>query len=337
MVGLKTLIHRSTRSTVWRVDGIPGLPAFVSKEFRRDSDENRNEIVIHEKLSHIPGVVKGFGSPYEGKSRLLTEYCEKNSIRSFFEESKEPVSEADLLSMYRQMTTTLQLVHEEKVAHRAISAENWLLTADIQVKLTDFGHARLLSISEPITDIAGSSEKSFHLLFAEDALRLSKVFYQMATCDFNAQVLNLPGSAVKAACAERKYSPLVSNAICHLLRFRCRPLDPDAHQAYQAPQDPGISFEDLEELPEPNNRLCTFCCIRPARPIVFCEHWICDTCERYYRSLGILGCPICSTTGNASLRSILVPAAGYPFFSIDFSQLEVKDNEFSGIDFSRLS
>jgi len=302
MEGVKTLLQSSNRSTIWRVD-LPRRPPFVSKEFLLSSRDSNLEISLHEKLSHIPGVLRGSGSIYEGKPRLFTEYCERGSFRSFFVLRKEPLSEAELLGLYSQMVRTVRLMHEQGVAHGAISAENWLLTADMQPKLTDFGYAEDHSTRESIVRVSESSEKPSDRFFVEDALRLSKVFYQMATCDFTIQVLSLSGTAVQRACEERGYSPKVSNTICYLLQLHCHSHNFEVRRVLEileVPPDGRMTFADLEELVVYD--YCSFCDYgRPARPFAPCEHRICNLCERRIRkNYGILICERCVLTSNPS-------------------------------------
>lgn len=317
MAGVKTLLRSSSRSTTWRID-LPSQPtAFVAKEFSLSSGDNTLEIHIHEKLSGTPGIVRCFGSSYEGKPRLLTEYCARGSVRSFIEERKEPLSEAELLSLYSQMARTMRLLRGQKVAHRAISAENWLITADMQAKLNDFGHAKDFSSVQ----MPGSSEKSSERLFLEDALRLSRVFYQMATCDFRAQVLSMSATAVKRACEERGYSRRVSNAICHFLCLRSHPYPEQFQDLETLDLDAEMTFPAEEEAVDHN--YCSVCVNgRPARLFVECEHRICDPCEREIRARrGRLLCELCGNTFSVPQPTRTEPNREYDFSNVDFDRL----------------
>jgi len=215
MAGVKTLLQSSNRSAIWRVE-LLGRPTFVSKEFTFSDADSNLEISLHEKLNSVPGVVRGIGSSFEGKPRLLSEYCARGSIKAFFVLRNEPLSEAELLGLYSQMARTVRLVHEQGVIHGAISAENWLLTANMQPKLIDFGHAQDLSVSEPIAYKAQSSKKLPEHLSMNDATSLSMVFYQMATREFNAEVFGMSVTAIKFACRQQGYSHKVHDEICQL-------------------------------------------------------------------------------------------------------------------------
>lgn len=324
MEGVKTLLQSSNRSTIWRVD-LPRRPPFVSKEFSLSSRDSNLEISLHEKLSHIPGVLRGSGSNYEGKPRLLTEYCERGSFRSFFVLRKEPLSEAELLGLYSQMARTVRLVHEQGVIHGAISAENWLLTADMQPKLIDFGHAQDLSVSEPIAYKAQSSERLPEHLSMNDATSLSMVFYQMATRDFNAEVLSMSATDIKLACGQRGYSHKVHDEICQLLQLHSPPypeefdLETFEMQGGMVMAASDYLFPSLSEI---GDDYCSFCKHgRPARRFAPCDHLICALCERRITELyNELICELCRDTVSLSPMRI-VPTKEYEFSNIDLSRL----------------
>ena len=312
MAAMKSSLYESTRSVIYRIDK-PGPHSFVSKEFAVASEENEREIALHERLRGIAGVLQCKGSNYEGKLRLLSELCEKGSLRDCCEERRESFEEEILLGLMKSMARTLLLVHEEGIAHRAISAENWLLTDGMQPVLTDFGHAKDLNSSKIDPSSTLTSYKVSQHFFTEDILRLARVFYQIATCDFSTKVLTLPGTAVKRAITERGYSLRVSNTICYLLRLRAPWGQEDVDQVLRRLED-ADQLEELPPVPEsPAVLKCSFCPNgSPEIQIFNCEHKACLPCELRMREQGRLVCEICgSMLSSSSQHRRMAPASDY--------------------------
>lgn len=339
MAAVKTSLHSSARSDIWKVE-CQSKPIFVSKEFSASSSDTSLEIGFHERLKNIPGVVRFIGADYAEQPVLYMQYCEKGSLKSFIEASEERISEELLVSWYRSMARTMRLMHAGRVVHRVINATNWLITADLHIKLTDFGHAKVLervpgidTQSESLKDeeTGLSTGVRTRQIFAEDALRLAKVFYQMATFDFNTQVFALQHQEVYEHCDRRGYSSQVSSAICHLLSLRkgygIITRQAEVGEILQSCEQPfpenilSLELENLEEL----KYLCSLCNASKGIRRFLCEHWICETCERRLLRNGpnrgdIDVCELCGNTVTSPRSPRVVEASSFDFSQMDFSE-----------------
>jgi len=261
---------------------------------------------------------------------LLMELCEHGSLKAYLEGLKEPMSEERLLLWYRSMAKTMRLMHAERVAHRVISADNWLVTNDLQVKLTDFGHAIKLNVIHSgcteSTSLRGESPglRRKHI-FAEDALRLARVFYQMATFDFNVAVWNVQCSDIGLMCRQRGYSEQVRNSICHLLQLRnisaSRQAEVGEILQHLEMMQTSLDIPSLQDL-EDSSYLCSLCKYAEGRYQFPCEHWICETCQKRMMR--------CSNSGTEQMCELCASVDSSP----QLHRVVVEQFDFSLVDFS---
>lgn len=108
----------------------------------------KREIALLSKLCH-PAIVQGFdGEDAGGLYLLVMEYIEGESLAQVLER-RGPLPIGTACEYARQVAFGLQYAHEQGLVHRDIKPANLMLTTAGQVKILDFGLARLTSESQP--------------------------------------------------------------------------------------------------------------------------------------------------------------------------------------------
>eukprot|EP01071_Lankesteria_metandrocarpae_P008235 Lankesteria_metandrocarpae@DN4909_c0_g1_i1.p1 len=119
----------------------------------------RREVAILSNLGEHPNIVKYY-SFYEDHNFLyaVLENCQGGEL---FEQivKKKHLNEADAAVLCSQMLMAMQHLHERKIAHRDVKAENFIFKTkeDISpLKLIDFGMSSQLDENVMLTEICGS-------------------------------------------------------------------------------------------------------------------------------------------------------------------------------------
>ena len=145
------------------------------------------------RLDH-PNIVKvyDFGS-VEGVHYLQMEYVEGPSLRALLGEGK--LSPAEALAIVPAMSRALQYAHDHGVVHRDVKPENVLLDAEGNVKIADFGLAKLAGMTPGVPTLTQKDQVlgTWHYMAPEqhkapetvdhraDIYSLGVVFYEMLT------------------------------------------------------------------------------------------------------------------------------------------------------------
>ncbi len=146
------------------------------------------------KLSH-PGIVMvyDFGHTQAGLYYFIMEFVDGTDLRHVIRSGQ--LSPAEALSIVPQICEALQYAHEEGVVHRDIKPENIMLNKKGQIKITDFGLAKLLDQPATVYTLtqAGQRMGTPHYMAPEqiehphlvdhraDIYSLGVVFYEMLT------------------------------------------------------------------------------------------------------------------------------------------------------------
>jgi serine/threonine protein kinase len=72
---------------------------------------------------------------------FVMEYLKGQSLKEFIE-SRDNISANEIVGLFLQMLDALNYVHQQKLVHRDIKPSNFMLTADGELKLLDFGIAK---------------------------------------------------------------------------------------------------------------------------------------------------------------------------------------------------
>lgn len=145
------------------------------------------------KLNH-PNIVSVFDvGQVDGQFHFIMEFVDGVTLRHLIETKSVLPSEA--LAIVPQICHALQFAHKEGIVHRDIKPENILVNRDGNIKIADFGLAKLLGTSEKQTGLTGTRQAmgTLHYMAPEqmkgaasvdnraDIYSLGVVFYEMLT------------------------------------------------------------------------------------------------------------------------------------------------------------
>ena len=108
----------------------------------------RNHSAEAEILSYLnhPAIIRHIESfEEEGHLCIVTEYAEKGDLASKLDERKGVwLPEEQILDHFTQICMALHYLHRRKILHRDLKAANVFINAENDIKLGDFGIARVL-------------------------------------------------------------------------------------------------------------------------------------------------------------------------------------------------
>ncbi|KAA6371017.1 MAG: putative CAMK family protein kinase [Streblomastix strix] len=96
----------------------------------------------------------------EGEFYILTEYCDKGNLRSYINDLRDRgavISEDKAWDLMGQLGEAVQSLHEMNIIHCDLKPENIFITGPFQIKLGDFGLAKVsMGITQYQTKIGGT-------------------------------------------------------------------------------------------------------------------------------------------------------------------------------------
>ena len=119
-------------------------------------DKIENEILIYKELRH-KNIVKLYDNfSYNKKYYLMFEYCENKDLSALLE-NRGKLKEIEVQYYIYQLIQALIHLQERNIIHRDIKSKNIFLTEKLELKLGDFGLARMLNYPEAkCYDFAGT-------------------------------------------------------------------------------------------------------------------------------------------------------------------------------------
>ena len=147
-------VFRARDTALGREVAIKILPEVFSTDVGRLA-RFENEARAAASLNH-PNIfaVYQFGT-YEGKPYLVSELLEGETLRNRLWKGPLPVRKA--LDYGVQIAHGLSAAHQKGIVHRDLKPENLFVTKDGQVKILDFGVAKLLQPEEAVAEAADSA------------------------------------------------------------------------------------------------------------------------------------------------------------------------------------
>lgn len=125
----------------------------LSPEFTKDK-EKRERFLIEAKTSaklHHPNIIGVHGAGFDnGICYYLMEYLEGGSVEDLVKKNGK-LSEEKTLEIAYQVTLALQHAHQNKLVHRDIKPDNFMITESGSIKLCDLGLAKLIDSDANLT------------------------------------------------------------------------------------------------------------------------------------------------------------------------------------------
>jgi len=148
------IVYKAHDTKLDRTVALKFLPHYLS------TDQNEKERFYHEARTaaslnhHNIAVIYEIGE-YEHDIFLAMEYVEGSTLKKLIENKNEPLTVKKVLEIAIQICEGLEEAHEKGIVHRDIKSDNIMMTSKGQIKIMDFGLAKLKGASR-IT-MAGST------------------------------------------------------------------------------------------------------------------------------------------------------------------------------------
>ena len=166
---LRSLIGRGGMGTVWLAEAVEGdarlpvaikLPHLEGQSTQAIAERFESERRILSALNH-PNIARLYeaGVSVDGRPYLALEYVEGQSLPDYC--NRNALSVRKRLDLFLQVLKAVQYAHASLVIHRDLKPSNIIATSTADVKLLDFGIARLLdretrhAAETPLTQLHG--------------------------------------------------------------------------------------------------------------------------------------------------------------------------------------
>ena len=134
------VVYKAKDIKLDRVVAIKFLPQHLTTE-TVEKERFVHEAKAASALSHTNVTTIYEIDEFEGQTFIVMEYCEGQTLRQVIQ--KETLSIKKVLDIAIQICEGLTIAHEKGIVHRDIKSDNIMLTPRGQVKIMDFGLAKL--------------------------------------------------------------------------------------------------------------------------------------------------------------------------------------------------
>jgi len=145
--GAMGVVYKAFDPSIGRLVAIKTIRQALSQDRSAETslaDRFRNEARAVGRLSH-PNIVAIYDMGQEADNAyIVMEYVEGRDLSKILEAAPN-LPEADVLDVMRQLLDALECAHRQGVWHRDIKPANLIISAAGQLKVTDFGIARIES------------------------------------------------------------------------------------------------------------------------------------------------------------------------------------------------
>jgi eukaryotic-like serine/threonine-protein kinase len=144
------VVYRATDQQLDETVAIKTLPGDVMSRSPEDLERFKREIRLARKITHR-NVLRTFDyGEAEGVYFISMEFVRGYTLSELLEESQQMVPRV-AMGIARQICRGLQAAHEQGIIHRDIKPQNVLIDHKGEVKLMDFGIARMAEAPEAMT------------------------------------------------------------------------------------------------------------------------------------------------------------------------------------------
>uniref|UniRef100_UPI00398E6731 serine/threonine-protein kinase Nek9-like n=1 Tax=Pristiophorus japonicus TaxID=55135 RepID=UPI00398E6731 len=175
-----------------------------------------NEVKVLSMLDH-PNIINYYDSFEEdGVLMIEMEYADGGTLAQYLAQQDRELEEREILNLFHQMMAATCYLHEHNVLHRDLKTANLFLTKEGEVKLGDFGVAKVMTTGSEAHTILGTpyyispeicegkcyNDKS-------DIWSLGCILYEMACRQRTFEGTNLP--AVVNKIMKGQFAPITNN------------------------------------------------------------------------------------------------------------------------------
>lgn len=163
---LQKEIGRGAFATVYRAMRESDKQLFAIKQI------NKNQIGLDKQIDKEIEILKCLQHPNivslkdikqtQNNWYLVFEYCENGELDHYIQQyfksphTKPHLPEAIAQKIIYQIAEAFKLIREKKIVHRDLKLQNILVTKDFDIKVADFGLARIFEADEAMQSFCGT-------------------------------------------------------------------------------------------------------------------------------------------------------------------------------------